>query len=75
MDLEIVIISEVSQTKKDKYHMILLIGGIFKERVQMNLFTKQSHRCRKQNYGYQGVRWGGINWENGIDIYTLLYIK
>ena len=58
MDLEIVIISEVSQTKKDKYHMILLIGGIFKERVQMNLFTKQSHRCRKQNYGYQGVRWG-----------------
>ena len=22
-----------------------------------------------------GVRWGGINWETGIDIYTLLYIK
>ena len=28
MDLEIVILSEVSQTEKDKYHMILLIGGI-----------------------------------------------
>ena len=28
MDLEIVILSEVSQTKKDKYHMILLICGI-----------------------------------------------
>ena len=25
MDLEIIILSEVSQTEKDKYHMILLI--------------------------------------------------
>ena len=31
MDLEIVILSEVSQTEKDKYHMILLIGRIFKK--------------------------------------------
>ena len=29
MDLEIVILSEVSQTEKDKYHMISLICGIF----------------------------------------------
>ena len=28
MDLEIVILSEVSQAEKDKYHMILLIYGI-----------------------------------------------
>ena len=28
MDLEIVILSEVSQTQKDRYHMILLICGI-----------------------------------------------
>ena len=28
MDLEIVIPSEISQTQKDKYHMILLICGI-----------------------------------------------
>ena len=26
--------------------------------VQMNLSTKQSHRCGKQTYGYQGVREG-----------------
>ena len=31
MDLEIVILSEVSQTQKDKYHMILLICGIVKK--------------------------------------------
>ena len=36
---------------------------------------KQSHRCREQTSGYQGVRGGGINWETEIDIYTLLYIK
>ena len=44
----------------------------------MNLFTKQeqTHTHRKQTYGYQREKvWGGINWEIGIDIYTLLYIK
>ena len=30
MGLEIVILSEVSQTEKEKYHMILLIWGISK---------------------------------------------
>ena len=28
MDLEIIILSEISQTEKDKYHMILLTRGI-----------------------------------------------
>ena len=28
MDLEIIILSEISQTEKDKHHMILLICGI-----------------------------------------------
>ena len=44
----------------------------------MNLFTKQkqSHRYRKQTYGYQrGKVGGGINWEIRIDTYTLLFIK
>ena len=31
MDPEIVILSEVSQTEKDKYHMISLICEIYKE--------------------------------------------
>ena len=30
MDLEILILSEVSQTEKDKYHIISLICGILK---------------------------------------------
>ena len=52
--LEIITLSEVSQTEKDKYHTISLICGISKM-IQMNLFTiqKQTHRHRKQMYGYQ----------------------
>ena len=43
----------------------------------MNLFTKQKqiYRLRKQTYGYQRGKVGGINEEFGINIYTLLYIK
>ena len=37
--------------------------------------TEVESQFRKQTYGYQGVRWGGINWKIGIDIHTLLYIK
>ena len=44
----------------------------------MNLFAKQkqTHRRRKQTYGYQrGRERGGINWKYGINRCTLLYIK
>ena len=42
----------------------------------MNLFTKQTHRLREQSYDYKGeVRGEGINWQSGIDMYTLLYLK
>ena len=51
--------------------------------VQMNWFPghKLRHRYREQIYGHQGgkaVEGGGgavINWEIGIDIYTLICIK
>ena len=39
MDLEIIRLSEISQKQKDKYQMILLIGGILKN-MQINLYTK-----------------------------------
>ena len=42
MDLEIVVMSEVSHTHEDKYCMMPLICRILKKkRVQMNLFTTQ----------------------------------
>ena len=42
IDLEIIILSEVSQTEKDKYHTISLICGILKKLIKMNLLTKQN---------------------------------
>ena len=39
-DLEIIILSEVSQTEKDKYHIVSFICGI-SNMIQKNLFTKQ----------------------------------
>ena len=53
MDLEITILSEVSQKEKDKYHMMPLICGIQKDDIN-NLFTKQTHRHREQTCGFQG---------------------
>ena len=51
--------------------------------VQMNWFSGQKlrHRCREQTYGHQGGKATGggdggvLNWEIGIDMYTLMYIK
>ena len=51
--------------------------------VQMNQFAGQKlrHRCKEQMYGHQegkaaaGVGGGVMNWEIGIDTYTLICIK
>ena len=62
MDLDVIILSEVSQRKKDKYIMLLRCG-ILKKKLQMNLYTKQkqTQRHRKQMLGYQSSREKGIN--------------
>ena len=51
--------------------------------VQMNWFAKQKlrHRSREKTYGHQegkaagGEACGVMNWEIGIDMYTLMCIK
>jgi len=52
MALESIRLSEISQTEKENY--ISLKCRILKI-IQMNLFIKQkqTHKCRKQTYGYQ----------------------
>ena len=40
MDLEIIILSEVSRIEKDRYHMILFTCRIFKNMIQMNFLTE-----------------------------------
>jgi len=43
MDLEIIILSEVSQTEKDKYFMILLLSSILKKN-DTNILTYKTER-------------------------------
>ena len=54
MDLEIIMLSEISQTEKDNYHVISFICGILKKIIQRNLFIEYKSTCRhrKQTYGY-----------------------
>ena len=48
MDLEYIMLSEISQTEKDKFCMISLICGIQKIK-QMNVYSKrETYRYRKQ---------------------------
>ena len=79
IDLEIVILSEVSQTEKN-YLMIFLICVILKRNGTNELIykTETEYRLRERTYGLWGVGegWGeGIGRVFGIDMYTLLYLK
>ena len=47
MDLQMIILSKVSQKEKDKYHMISVMCRVLKI-IQINLFTKQ-----KQTHGHR----------------------
>ena len=42
IDLEIIILCEVSQTENDRYHLHVE----YKRMIQMKLFTKQKRICR-----------------------------
>ena len=68
MDLEIIILSEVSQTRKINiiwYHLYVES----KKMIQMDLFTKQkqTHSLQKQTYGYQRGKVGGRDKLGGWD--------
>ena len=63
MRIEITMQSEVSQTEKDRYHMISQYEGT-KTMIQMNLFTKQqqNHKLRKERKKNEGKKEG---WKKG----------
>ena len=78
MDLESVILSEVSQTEDKTCPMASLMCGLWKEIIQMNLFVKQKelHWFRAQTLWLQGGSVGeGMVREFGMAMYTLLYVK
>ena len=71
MDLEIVILCEVSQPEKDKY-MILLIYGISKKGYNYKIRNRVTDT--EDNLWSPGNKRGGRrNWEIGMDIYTPLH--
>ena len=79
MDLGIVIPTEISQTEKDKY-MILLVCGILKTTTTTTEYKQTCLQNRRRVPDVENklmvTRGGGRreNWETGIKIYTLLYM-
>ena len=67
MGLEIITLSEVSQTEKDKYDITNMWNLI--KMMQKNLFTKQKQTQRFQNqaYGYQRGNMAGRDELGGWD--------
>ena len=61
MNLELVILSEVSQSEKEISYDIACIWNL-KKMIQMYLFTqqKETHRLGKETYGCQGGRMEGV---------------
>ena len=72
MDLEIIILSEVSQTEKDK-HNITYMQNLKYGTNELIEITETDLQTQKTNLGKGGRE--GINQEFGINRYKLLYIK
>ena len=79
-DLEIIILSEVSQIEKDKY-MLLLICGTQKNgtdepvcRAEIETPMQRTNIWTPRGESGEEVGGGGMNWEIGTDMYTLICI-
>ena len=48
MDQDIVILSEIRQTEKDRYYMIILICVILKNDANLSTKQKYSYRCKNK---------------------------
>ena len=83
MDLETVTQSEVNQKEKNKYRILTHVCGTQKngtdELVCRAEVETQMQRTNvwtpRGESGEGGDGGGGMNWEIGIDIYTLMCIK
>ena len=79
MDLEIIILSKVSQREKDKYHMTSLMYGISNmTQMKLSMKQKQTHRHREHWWLPRGkCNREGMDWESGISrckLYIYIYI-
>ena len=77
MDLESVIQSEVSQKEKNKYRILMHICGIQKNGTDEPICKAEIETQTQRTHVWtpRGERGGGMNWEIGIDVYTLVCAK
>ena len=77
MQLEIIILCEVSQKEKEKESVVPLICGIYNTtQMNMSMKQKQPHRHREQIWGCQGGGgWGGMDWKFGVSRCKVSYIE
>ena len=64
MDLEILLLSEVSHVEKEKYRWASFINGIYKEMIQMNLQNRNGLRDLEYKL-MVSVDGGGVFWRKG----------
>ena len=76
MQLEILILSDVSQKQKYKYHMISLVCGNLQYGTN-NLTTqhKETNGHREQTCCQGGGGGRGMDWEFGVSEYKLLHLE
>ena len=76
MDLEIVILSEVSQTERDKISYDIAYMWNLKKWYNELIYKREiESQMEKTNLRLPRGKGRGTNREIGIDIYTPLYIK
>ena len=71
-----VILSEVSQTEKNKHHYITYMWNLILKTMEVNVFTKQkqTQRHRKEIYSYQRGNTEGYIKSLGLAyVYTTIY--
>ena len=75
IDLDIIMLSEVSQTVRDKHHMISLISEILKKdtnelicRTETNLQTLKNLGLPNETGGGGGRGPGGLDWHMHIEV-------
>ena len=74
MDLEFVIQSEVNQKEENKYCILMHIRGIQKNGIDEPVCKAEieTQTWRTDVWTPRREKWSEMNWEIGIDIYTLL---
>ena len=75
MELETLILSEVNQKEKDKYHGITYIWNLIYG-TNEPFHRKETHGLGEQTCGCQGGRGGsGMDWEFGVNRLRLLPLE